>query len=224
MISISINGVDVFLEESEKSLQINNINEKDINNIWETLIKSYPRHKIDFCFKDVPLPMDKLSQINATILDDCINMNLAPEDYKACDNHHVLLLAEEDFEIFANFYDSCEMDMDWSSRQIKKRLDIWRIFVTKVNGEISGYITLMIPLKDANLNVLFYGEIFAVNANSPDNHKALISAAAKYSFESRKREVVYMVDICDTKACDAALAVGFKTVGFYKSYRAVIPG
>jgi len=224
MISIPINNTDVFLEESDKSLQINNIHESYFDGVWEALTDKFPGYRIDFCFKDVALPLDKLSKINARIIDDCVNMNLKPEDYNASDSNHVNLLTDEDFDEFANLYDSLETDdMFWTSELIKKRADIWRIFIIKTNGKISDYITLKVPFKDAKLNDLFYGEIFTIRANTPDNQKTLIDATAKCTFENGKREVIYMVDYDDTQSRDIALMAGFKEVGFYKGYTAVIP-
>ena len=224
MISIQINNVDVFLEESEKSLQINNIHEKDFDGVWESLIERFPEYSIDFCFKDVTIPMDKLNRINARIIDDCINMNLKLPDYKAFDSNHVTLLTDDEYEEFAKLYDSLETDdMFWTSELMKKRTDIWRIFIIKTDGKISDYITLKVPFKDAKLNAVFYGEIFTVRAGNPDNQRALVDTAAKCSFDNGKREVIYMIDYDDTQSRDIALTVGFKAVGFYKGYTAVIP-
>jgi len=224
MIAVLLNNVDVFVEESEKSLQINNIHESDFDGVWEALVEKYPGYSIDFCFKGVALPEDKLCKINARVIDDCVNMNLVPECYTASDSSHVMLLADADYEEFAALYDSLETDdMYWTSELMKKRADIWRIFIIKTGGKISDYITLKVPIKDAKLNDVSYGEIFSVRAANPDNERALVDAAARCTFENGKSEVIYMVDYDNAQARAVASTLGFKAVGFYKGYTTMIP-
>ncbi|MCL2593681.1 MAG: hypothetical protein FWD82_10015, partial [Defluviitaleaceae bacterium] len=212
---IDINGVEVFIEEAENYIQVNDISESDLTKVWGHLIKQYPEYEVNFCFRNVTIPIDILSDIGAEILDDCIKMQLTSNDYIFCESYEVEQLKKEDFASFAAFHDKAYPEMYWTSTRLLDKWDNWRIFVTKNGDKIIGYTLLLIAMKDKLM-----GEIFCVAADNFAHHKALLSVSVNYAFENGKNIVIYMTDRDNTLEQDSALAVGFKNVGFYKAFRA----
>ena len=214
MKSITMHGVEVFVDTDEAYIQINDIRESDIDKVLRELTKQYSGYEVVFCFHDMVAPADTLRGIGAELSDDCIKMCLLPQDCKAHENHLVTLLTEVDFDDFAVIHDTRNADMYWTSERIRNNRDIWRIFLLQTKQGISGYAMLMIELSDDSL-----GEIFCVEADDPAQCKAIFSAAANCAFECGKNEVVFMADRDDTDAQVAASAVGFRVAGYYQAYR-----
>ena len=221
MTPISINGVEVLIEDSESYLQINDINEKDIEGIWQRLSQQYPGYELCFCFRNMEVPEAAMSAIGARVIDDCIDMRLQAEDYKPCDTSQstAALLTEADFDEFAALLDATQdSDFYWTSERTKKKMDIWRIYVCKGNGKIVGYTMLCIGIRGGLI-----GEIFCVEADSAAMRNDLISAAAHGAFENGKSTLLYMVDRDDAQEYEAALAAGLKVSGHYKGFSVMIP-
>ena len=217
MESVMLNGIEVFVEAPEKHIQINDIRREDIAGLWACLKAAYPGYNVDFCFRDVEVPVEVLTEIGAELLEDCVKMRLLPQDHKAYESHQVGPLTENDFDDFAAFHDAIDHGMYWTSRRMRDKMDIWRIVALKTNGNISGYSMLRVKFRDASL-----GEIYCVEADNPSKRKSLLSAAVRCAFEEGKSEVIFMVDN-DATEQEEALAIGFSAVGFYTAYNAVLP-
>jgi len=220
MESAFINGIELRTEVSENYVQINDIQGEDLAQIWEPLTKAYPGFELCLCFRNMPAPVDVLAGIGAYILDDCLEMRVTPQEYKPHNNPEITLLTKDDFAEFAALHDvlnSEESGMYWTSRRIWNKWDGWRIFVVKADGKIIGYGMIMVMMRDGLM-----GEIFCVEADSPEHRKALISAMAGCAFDCGKEVVLYMVDREGPRSpheYDAATAVGFRETGYYTGYQ-----
>lgn len=213
---VEINGIKIFVEEAENYIQINDIQEKDLAEIWEPLKKRYPGFEVTLCIRDMPAPKGTLDSIGAEILEDCIAMKVTPQGYRPYGCGEVTLLEEADFAKFAALHDKVNPapDMYWTSRRIQDKRDIWRIFAIKKGDEITGYGMLMVKLRDETM-----GEIFCVEADNHAHRAALFSAMAGCAFGAGRSVVLRMVERGNTHEHEAALAVGFLEAGFYIGYQ-----
>ena len=227
------NGIEFFMEEPESYIQINDINEEDLDTLWQYLQSQYPGFQVDLCFRNVPTPTKALDKIGATVIDDCVEMRMDLEGNIAEDlakDIQVNLLTQEEFPEFAKLHDSTYPTMYWTSKRILESWDIWRIFTIRGDGKetatpkITGYILYK--------HVAHRGirEVFCVAGGSLDQHKALLSAIVKWSqTEGMKAEqahspsdktILFMIDRNDNfdMEMEAAGATGFKETGFYVGY------
>ena len=70
------NGIDIHIEETERYVQINDINESDLLRIWDTIKTTYAGFAYNVCFRNTALLYNALRKISATLLEDCIGMEL----------------------------------------------------------------------------------------------------------------------------------------------------
>jgi len=216
MKTVDIGGIEIYVEESEKYIQINDIQGEDLARVWEALTHRYPSYEVVLCFRNMPAPTDMLDSIEAVVLEDCIEMRVTPQGYKPHACQEITLLTKDDFAKLAAHHDKINPapEFYWTSQRILDKWDIWRIFVVKTGGETVGYAMLMLKLRDETI-----GEIFGAWAEDPAHRKALFSAMAGCAFDSGKATVVRMIERSDTCEYDAALAVGFCEVGYYVGYQ-----
>ena len=212
--AIHVCNTEVLIEKSEHYLQINDINPSLIKDIWEALADEYPGFELWLCFHNNTPPEDVIRTIGAEILDDCVDLRLLSNDFNA-DNIHrnVSRLELDDFEGFAAMYDKLP-DMNWTSRRIRETWNIWCIFVMRGCKKIIGYTLMMISENHE------YGEIFALEALSTNQKKALLAAACAEAFEIGKNSVIYMADTLDQQ--ELAKGLGFHVSGYYKGYRVIL--
>jgi len=221
MDAVKVNGIEIFIEESENYIQINDIQGQDLAWIWEPLAKQYPGYEVTLCFRDMQPHKDALDAIGAEVLEDCLSLKVTQPESVHRDCPKITLLEKDDFEKFASLHDEINPEssgMYWTSQRIWAKWDFWRIFVIKHDGEITGYGMLMVALRDGAM-----GEIFCVEADSPGQREALISAMVGCAFDNGKNVVLYTVERDDICRYEAALAVGFREVGYYIGYQVIIP-
>jgi hypothetical protein len=226
MQAVIIEGVQIFTEEAENYLQINDIAEPDLARIWKPLCGQYPRYEVNLCFRDMPAPAETLAAIGATVLEDCVRYAVTPEQLRSAESFPlsppgstVSRLAREDFPAFAQLHDRLNetLGLWWTSRRIWEQLDIWRIYIIKNADKITGYAMLMcVAREDAD------GEIFTVEADTHGNRCALFSAAARCAFDEGKKRVIFMVERGSDAERDVALAVGCGEDGVYVGYEVKI--
>jgi len=212
MQTIKINDIEIF--PGEGNIQINDIQGHDLLAIWDKLTTQYPGYELVLCFRNMQAPMDALSSIGATLLEDCIDFRVSPDEFVPHDGANISLLEKSEFEEFAKLHDTiANADFYWTSPLVWQEWDIWRICVYKKNGKITGYSMIMVEMRDNTI-----GEVFAVEADSPAVRMSLLSAAVKAAFEMGKSCVVNMVERDDTHGHEATLALGFREVGYYRGY------
>ena len=219
MESIFIQGVEIRAEISENYIQINDIDEADLRKVWPELQSQFAGFELNLCFRDVEIPVDALAEIGAEVLEDCLKMTVGPESFIPAYNYYshsdyctVELLQDKDFEIFAKMHDALP-DMYWTSDRIRKKRDIWGIFVLYNMGIIDGYAMIMTHMRDETM-----AEIFAVEAKGVGPRTALVSAAVAHAFALGKKIVLYMIAHDQPQEKEAAEAVGFAQTGFYTGY------
>jgi len=235
----TIDGIEVFVEEADRYVQINDISGKDLSVVWETLQKDFHGYELVLCFRDVVVPVEALATIKAEVLEDCITMTVTQDGFVSCGRDDVTdgliscdcsdaipdglipcncseisPLEKSGFAAFAALHDKINPECGGTSQGIWRKWDNWRVLLLRKNGEIIGYTILLVALRDTTM-----GEIFCVWAGSHAYRKALLSAVVQIAFENGKDVVLYMVDRDNTDELTAATEVGFQEVGYYVGYR-----
>lgn len=106
--------------------------------------------------------------------------------------------------------------MYWNSKLIREKLDQWCILAIRQDGQIYCYILIMLAMDEPG-----QVEIFDAEAATTEDCRRLISAGAGYAWDAGCDEILFMPDV-GSPELEAALATGFKIVGSYQGYRAVI--
>ena len=207
------NGVDIFLEEAEQYVQINDIIGSELLRIRDDFKVKYAGFECNLCFRNMEPPYDALEKIGATLLEDCIGMELIPDNFKPFKKVIVTLLDKEDFPGFAQLHDQLP-DMYWNSRRIWDRFDdMWRIPVYKVQGKIVGYALMNISKRKRN-----EGEFYAVEAPNASARKTLLTAAVEEAFKVGKEVVLRMVERGSDVEYEESEAIGFHEVSYYRGF------
>lgn len=210
---VVVEGLEILVSPEEQYIQVYDIEAKDAEKLWERVKQDYPGFVVDFCFNNTVAPIHFLKEVQAEVLDDCIETRLIKKDMVELQVEKAPALREEDFEIFADFHDKRNPEMAWSSEKLKNDLANWRIFAQSLRGEIAGY-SLM------RTDGALYWDIYGVEADALEDKVALIAAAVKCAFETNpEAEVVFMVDRENYLELGAALHLGFRRAGYYISYR-----
>ena len=211
--NIMFNGINVFLEEAERYVQINDIKGGELLRIWDEFKVKYAGFECNLCFHNMEPPYDALDKIGATLLEDCIGMELTPDNFKPFRQVEVILMDKKDFTGFAKLHDQLP-DMYWTSRRIWDRFDdMWRISVYKEKDEIIGYSLINISMRNRN-----EGEIYAVEAPTPQVRKALLTAAAEEAFKVGKEYILRMVERGSDTEYEESEAIGFCEVSYYRGF------
>lgn len=210
MLKISIDGIEIFVEDTDHYLQTNDICGTDIKRIWEQIETDYKNYDKWFCYHNLEIPYECLRELGAVLADDNIEMRLTADNFICYETLEVERITDESFDDFAYYHDSCNPGMYWTSERIKRDLSRWCIFTLRSANQIEGYILL-------SIGDTVQSEIFCVEAPNKTQSEALISSTVKYAFDNGRHEVLFMAD-ADTINHEAALSVGFTVTGFYKSY------
>jgi hypothetical protein len=206
-------GVDVFLEEAERYVQINDIEGCELLRIWDEFKVQYFGFECNLCFHNMEPPYDALNKIGATLLEDCIGMELIPGNFKPYRYVEVAPLDKNDFDDFAKLHDQLP-DMYWTSHRIWDRFDdMWRIPVYKEQGEIVGYSLINISMRRRN-----EGEFYAVEAPTAHIRKTLLSAAVEEAFKAGKDYILRMVERGSDAEYEESEAIGFREVSYYRGF------
>ena len=211
---ININGFEVFEEEADKYVKINDIGAKDLPIVWESIRKRFPGYEFDLCFHDMQPPLEALSSIRAELLEDCIEMQVSKDEFILWPSNEITTLEKNDFDTFAALHDKVNPECGGTSQIIQRKWDNWRVFLLRKDNKIIGYSIICIAMRDAAA-----GEIFCIWANNDAHRKALISAVTSCAFENNKSKIIFMVDRDNQKEYEAAAAVGYKETGYYIGYQ-----
>jgi len=209
-----IMGIEVFIEDADQYLQIDDISGTDLHMIWEQIETDYAAYEKWVCYHNyVDIPLGLLDKLGATLEDDCIEMRLDMDklnDTENTETHTVEQITEETFDEFAAIHDARNTGIHWTGARLKRELPRWGIFCLRHNEQITDY-TIM------SMRHPTEAEIFCVEASDKIKSEALIASAAKHAFENEKSEVLYQSD--NDMIHQAALSVSFAITGFYKGYR-----
>jgi len=203
-----ISDNEIFVDENAKYIKIDDVAMKDIESVWGQLAASYQGFTVDFCFYDTISPEKFLLAKGAAILDNCIIMRLSEKDFVDMPTKEALQATKENFAAFVGYHDEENPNMYWNSERLLADFASWDIFTTSQDGEITGY-------------ALMHGgwDIRCLAAAGLEGKIALLSAAAKKSFATQDKEVVFMAGRDDYVEIGAATHLGFRHEGYYISYR-----
>ena len=205
-----INEIEVIVSDIDQYLQINDINGSDLIKIWGQIKTDYTFYKKWICYhNNNEIPFALLDEIGAVLEDDCTETRLTADNFIYSEVFGVVRVTEEKFDEFAAYHDKCNPDM-LKSKQIGRDLSRWGIFCLQFDNKITDYILMFMGNPSQ-------AEIFCVEATDSVKCKELITFAAKYAFDSEKKEILYMADE-NTISHKAAMSVGFANTGFYKGY------
>lgn len=204
--------MDQHIWESDKHIQINEFHMdsmEDFRTYWKNLQDKYIGFTIDFCYHNCYVPIDYMQEINATILESCIETRLAKENYIPTNDYELTYITSDNFTNFAVLHDDKSSGMYWTSERLQKDLSRWVIY-TYMNNYILMYL-------GDNIS-----EIFALEAKDKKIGEALISKASEYSFKARKTGVLRMVDDNALLELEMVKSVGFVVCGNYICYQTII--
>lgn len=207
---IHVNNIEVLVEDHDRYLQVNDIGEAALRELWPRLEAGYATYDKWLCFRNVDVPIAFLNTVGAALEDDCIQARLYADKLIKFDISTVERITDNTFNEFAAVHDARITDMYWTSERLGRDLSKWGIFCLRADGAISGY-TIM-SMRDPH-----EAEIFCMEAFDMAAMQKLFAATAGYAFDNGKTEVLYMADTPLTH--DAALSVGFAVTGFYKGYK-----
>jgi len=206
-----INGIEVIVSDTDQYLQINDISGSDLEKIWGIILNDYARYKKWICYHNyTDIPFALLDEIGANLEDDCIEMRLNADDFIYTEVFGVVRINEEDFDEFASYHRKCNPDSGAQPERIQRNLSSWAIFALFSGDKITDYVILF-------MGNSVQAEIFCVEASDSIKCEKLIAFAAKFAFDSGKKEVLYMADE-NMITHKAALSAGFAVTGFYKGY------
>ena len=212
MKSIFVGSIEIFLEESENYLQINDVGAEDIRELWFTLKDEYRRYEVNLCYHDTPIPHDFLREIRAVIIDNCTSMRLVAADFIVHPDRNVIPITKVNFASFAALHDTSNPDMYWTSRRLQENMADWRIFAYQLGQEMIGYTLMNLAMHEPT-----QAEIYCCVAHDSDDTMSLLSAAAEHAFKASKAEVLFMPDV-GSLGERIAQSLGFKTYGSYQGY------
>ena len=205
----------LYVWETEKHMQVNEFHVDSIEDFrvfWRDLQDKYMGFKIDFCYKKRPVPVDLMLEINAEILESCIETRLAKENFKPVYEYELTLVTKENFAEFAALHDKAHPEtsgMYWTSERINKDLSSWLIYMYENN-----YI--LAKIRDDEL------EFYAVEATERRIGETLISKVAEYALKVGKSSILAMVEDGASEELAMYLSVGFVPCGKYIAYQTVI--
>jgi len=78
---VTIDGAEIFVNEDEKRIVINDIDEATAKAAWGAICAAYPGFTADFCFRDTLAPIAFLKEIGADEHENCYIMTLSPGDF-----------------------------------------------------------------------------------------------------------------------------------------------
>lgn len=135
-------------------------------------------------------------------------------------NDMVEEIGMDDFDKYADFHDKYATDMYYNSTNIKKDINIFKIYVYKENGEIHGSIFLKCFDDLSDVFGMFIDDEFKGKGieNILVNH--MISKLNKiYSLPT---EVLYFIDEIEKYELQVALDAGFKVKDIYRCYKKLL--
>lgn len=199
-----------YIISSEKYLQINDATDS-IKQDWDKIRTAYPDFHVAFSFTthrtsaiQLDIPLKFLQQIGAKLVDDCVEIRLSKQDFKAYDTEKVFPVTKNNFSDFAKRHDQLEPDMYWNSQRIKETLPAWTIFVSADKSYIMARLNDELP------------EIYDLQAPNPQTQKNLLSALAKITFDKGKSQLLFMVDRKENLS--ALTEIGFQAKGYYQCW------
>jgi len=206
---IEIGSFNILSESSENYLQINDV--INIDELWSLICHDYSHYQIDFCYHNIVPPSQKLCDISAFLLDDCLEMRCKATDKNDCSFTDIVRVTKDNYAAFARYHDAQDDDMYWNSQRIFERFSDWSIFMSMNNQDISGYV--LVSLWDEKV-----AEIYALESTDAESGSRLLKVAIHEAKQTNHQQVMAMVDKHSLSHL-CCIKLKFMETGFYQSYR-----
>ena len=220
-IEITIADVKLFVTETEKNIQINDIPAATFGLVWGHVKAQYPGYEVFFSFNsermtpNQQVPATQLTEIGVNRIDDMLNFKLQQADFNLNNYQNeleIILLTDATFAEFAAFHDARNPGMYWTSARLQKRPDLWQIHTLTTNGQLTGYVMTMFAPSNT--------EIFAIESDDLVTFEALLTTACQNAFTLGRKEVLYMLDATvATSHQQTVKELGFNKTGFYQGFQ-----
>ncbi|MCL1935004.1 MAG: hypothetical protein FWF57_01285 [Defluviitaleaceae bacterium] len=198
--------------KEEKYLQIDDATEDEIKDIWKGILFANSGFEVFFTYnserKQIKVPYEYLKEIGTTMVDDTVIYKLKSKDFKPTNilPYTAELVDYINFTEFANIHDKKHPNMYWTSERIRQRLNLFEIYILRIENEITGYIITMLGKT--------YNEVMICDAVYTDDFKILIETICK-----EKNEVIYMIDVKERDRFATLENMGFKMTGVYTGFK-----
>ena len=202
----------LIITEDAMHLQINEFyadNPEDLRAIWRGLQDKYLGYEIDFCYHNCDVPVDFMYEIEAYVLESCLETRLFQDAFTPISGLDVIIVTESNFDRFASLHDKVSQGMFWTSERLKKDLSHWLIYMYCEN-----YVLMSLGNEAA--------EIYGLEAAERCIRKLLLSQAAEYAFKVKKANVLYMIDDDAHSELEMVQSLGFVICGKYVAYSTII--
>lgn len=227
-----LSGVCVyFWEHDEKyaSTEIFLIRE-DYEQIAEELIdyasKQLPGYEL---LIGVPLSNENANQYFKKKNIECIDASFDTRLYNlkihSTQRHNCIeKITEDNFEEYAIFHDkyAIPLEMYYNSKNLKKNIERFRVFVFRQDGGIHGsiFVNGLLDPKEKEVVGLFVDEEY--KNNGIENILINEMLMQLYNEFGTLKEIVYFIDEDCTDELDSALAAGFKIKDKYRCYKCIL--
>lgn len=202
--------------ENEKGLQIDDYNGNSMEEFrafWRDLKDKYTGYTVDFCYHNCFVPVDFMLDIDAKVLESCIETRLSQEHFILVNNYELTLVTNENFAEFATLHDNAHPEssgMFWTSERVYEDFNNWLMYM---HG--SNYILMRLGRSNV-------AEVYALEAMDKNIGENLLSKASEYAFKSGKTGILQMVEDNALAELEIVKSVGFVPCGKYIAYQAII--
>lgn len=217
--------VTYFWDDDEKYIQttlliIKNKDPEVLEGLLERIKKDHKAYPINIGLGEASwINQEKYFTEKAKIVEHSHVLEAKNLEKSSALTDNIELLAKEDFASYKDFHDSFAKDMYYSSPNLYRDFDRFRVFVKKDKGEIT-----------ASLLVKIYGknpckaEIFGLFMKEPNRQicDSLIKAMINFLIDEFGKigEIKYFIEVEKELELEVAIANGFEKLDTYILYRA----
>ena len=217
--------VTYFWDEDEKYIQttlliIKNKDIKVLEGLLEKIKKDHKAYPINIGLGQASwINQEKSFTDKAKIVEHSHVLEAKNLEKSSALTENIELLAKEDFAAYKDFHDSFAKDMYYSSINLYRDFDRFRVFVKKDKGEITASILVKIYGKNP-----YEGEIFGLFMKDPNKKTcdSLIKVMTNSLIEEFGKigDLKYFIEVEKDLELEVALANGFEKLDTYILYRA----
>ncbi|WP_296126847.1 hypothetical protein [uncultured Anaerococcus sp.] len=217
--------VTYFWDEDEKYIQttlliIKNKDPEVLEGLLEKIKKDHKAYPINIGLGEASwINKEKSFVEKAKIVEHSHVLEAKNLEKSSAITENIELLAKEDFAVYKDFHDSFAKGMYYSSPNLYRDFDRFRVFVKKDKGEITASLLVKIYGKNP-----CKGEIFGIFMKDPNKDicENLIKAMENFLIEEFGKigEIKYFIEVEKELELEVAQANGFEKLDTYILYRA----
>lgn len=217
--------VTYFWDEDEKYIQttlliIKNKDPEVLEGLLERIKKDHKAYPINIGLGEASwINQEKSFTEKAKIVEHSHVLEAKNLEKSSALTENIELLAKEDFAAYKDFHDSFAKEMYYSSSNLYRDFDRFRVFVKKDKGEITASLLVKIYGKNP-----CKGEIFGIFMKDPNKDicENLIKAMENFLIEEFGKigEIKYFIEVEKELELEVAQANGFEKLDTYILYRA----